>query len=75
MPKLRSLNVMRTNTNAKIHKCEICDKLFDENWKIMAHMKTHHGNSCDQCERTFRNEDILKEHIQISHEKVRLYCT
>ena len=42
---------------------------------MMAHMKNHHENSCDQCEQTFRNEDILKKHKQISHENVRLYCT
>ena len=61
--------------NISSFKYEICEKLFDENWKMMAHKKTHHGNSCDKCEKTFRNENILKKHKQISHENVRLYCT
>ena len=72
------LDVKKIRNNKKstsrVYKCDNCEKEFDEEWKLRAHMKTHKNFKCENCEKTFANIDIKKKHVLISHENVKLYC-
>ena len=65
---------MRLQHYAKGIACNKCSKMFDEEWKLNAHLKKHKGLSCTLCEKTFDFEDILQKHIKIAHEGTKLYC-
>ena len=39
---------------------EKCERMFDEEWKMKAHLRTHKLHSCENCEKTFMNQDILE---------------
>ena len=65
---------MRKQHYAKGIECNKCSKMFDEEWKLNAHLKKHKGLSCTLCEKTFDFEDILQKHIKIAHEGTKLYC-
>ena len=41
-------------------ECEKCERMFDEEWKMKAHLRTHKLHSCENCEKTFINQDILE---------------
>ena len=59
----------------KDYRCDKCDKVFSEEWKLKAHFKIHvERYSCEVCERTFKCEDILSKHQKIAHENLKLYC-
>ena len=58
----------------EIYKCSECEKQFNEEWKINAHMKMHKKYECDKCEKKFKYLDIKIKHIQVQHEKAKLYC-
>ena len=51
-------------------QCEVCFKFIHKN-TIYRHKKNQHGNSapvqCSQCERIFKNETSLKDHLRNSH--------
>ena len=55
-------------------KCDQCERKFDEDWKLSAHIKEHAKKKCDRCNKVFKCEDIKKKHIQITHENVKLFC-
>ena len=55
-------------------KCEKCEKTFDEEWKMRAHLKNHKEHLCETCDKTFKYQDILGKYIKIAHEDARLYC-
>ena len=47
--------------NNKIHKldkgtfkCDGCERLFNEEWKMNAHKKTHIKHVCDECDQIFK---------------------
>ena len=48
--------------------------MFDKEWKMKAHLKTHKLHKCDNCKKTFKNEDILEKHLKIAHEGLKIYC-
>ena len=54
--------------------CDQCEKKFNEEWKLCAHVKTHVNYKCDQCSKTFRYLDVMDKHTQISHGNLKLYC-
>ena len=60
--------------NYGIFKCVRCEKEFDEQWKLSAHMKIHEKYQCEQCEKSFKYADIKKKHILITHENAKFYC-
>ena len=69
------------NRHKRIHtpsnvmlKCDVCEKLFNEEWKLSAHIKTHEKYECNQCEKTFTNLDVKEKHVNISHEDVNIFC-
>ena len=66
------MKIHRSETG--IFKCTICQRLFNEEWKLCAHGKSHGGIQCDMCEKNFGSEEILGKHVLIAHEKVKLYC-
>ena len=41
---------------------------------MSAHLKSHKKYACNQCDKTFKWEDVLKKHVRISHENVKLFC-
>ena len=53
-------------------KCNKCERMFDEEWKMVAHLKTH--ILCNICGKSFKYQDILEKHIKIAHEDTKLYC-
>ena len=55
-------------------KCDVCKKIFDEEWKLNAPKKNHNTYKCDQCDRIFSSQDIKQKHKEIFHENVKLYC-
>ena len=55
-------------------KCELCEREFNENWKLVAHVKTHRNVKCDLCEESFRYKDLMEKHVKIMHEKVKWFC-
>ena len=57
-----------------VFKCDHCDKVFNEQWKMSAHVRKHDKHKCEQCDKTFKYLDIKKKHILVSHENVKLYC-
>ena len=67
-------NHMRLQHSAGQIACNKCEKVFDQEWKLNAHLKKHREHSCPFCEKTFNFEDILKKHITIAHEGTKLYC-
>jgi hypothetical protein len=53
--------------NNEINHCDECEKVFNEEWKLSAHKKTHKNFKCNQCTKTFKTEDIMEKHIRIYH--------
>ena len=37
-------------------KCDMCRKVFDEEWKFNAHKKCHKDYPCDKCDKVFNHE-------------------
>ena len=52
-------------------KCENCERMFDKEWKMKAHLRTHKLHSCGSCKKTFKNEDILEKYLKIAHEGLK----
>ena len=49
--------------------------MFNEEWKLNAHKKTHRTHVCGECEETFKFEDILEKHKAIKHGNLRIFCS
>ena len=55
--------------------CEMCERDFDEEWKMRGHIKMNHNkNECHLCGKSFKFVDTLTRHVKITHENVRIYC-
>ena len=65
---------MKKHRSSKSIKCEKCEKTFDEEWKMRAHLKNHREHVCETCDKSFKYQDILEKHISITHEDAKLYC-
>ena len=37
-------------------------------------MKTHNNYNCGQCEKSFKNVELLNKHSKITHENLKIYC-
>ena len=61
-------------SQTEVFKCDFCNKDFNEQWKMCAHIKKHDKHKCELCDKTFKYLDIKKKHILVSHEGVKLYC-
>ena len=57
-----------------VFNCSKCDKTFNEDWKLNAHMKLHKNYQCDQCSKNVKYEDLMRKHVKIYHENVKMYC-
>ena len=55
-------------------KCDKCDFQFHEEWKLEGHKQICKSFSCDQCDLSFKTLDILKTHVKITYEKIKIYC-
>ena len=60
--------------NSDTFKCDQCDKEFNGEWKLCAHLKNHKKYTCEQCSKTFSYLNAKVKHIQISHENQKIYC-
>ena len=58
----------------EVFKCEKCNRIFNEEWKMNAHVKTHKQYECDHCSKTFKYLELKEKHTKISHENVKIYC-
>ena len=65
---------MRIHSSERSFVCTKCERVFDENWKLNAHMKKHREHPCQFCEKSFKFKDILEKHVKITHESYKLYC-
>ena len=54
--------------------CTECEKSFDKEWKLNAHMKVHQKYSCEKCEKSYQYESIKDIHIKVTHNNVKLFC-
>ena len=54
--------------------CTECEKSFDKEWKLNAHMKVHQKYSCEKCEKSYQYESIKDIHIKVTHYNVKLFC-
>ena len=59
----------------KIHllsySCEICGKLFGQNWDLKVHLRTHTKEKCEECEickKRFCDPSTKRKHIKLVHE-------
>ena len=55
-------------------KCDKCEKVFDAEWKLSAHLKNHKEYPCDKCEKVFNYEEARSRHKTAVHEHVKIYC-
>ena len=55
-------------------KCDLCDLDFNEEWKMLAHKKTHSRFDCEKCDRNFQYQVLKEKHMSISHGNKLLYC-
>ena len=62
------------NKHAGSLKCDVCGKVFDEEWKCNAHIKSHNIFPCDNCEKVFNQEGTRSRHKTAVHEQIRIYC-
>ena len=63
------------HVNLNLHfKCDLCEHIFSEKWKMEAHMKTCKTSRCELCYKTFKYEDLKKKHTLITHEGFKMYC-
>ena len=69
-----SSNMKEKETTHTMLKCAYCEKEFNEEWKKQAHMQIHKKYPCNVCDKTFKYLDIMNKHVQIVHEKAKLYC-
>ena len=60
--------------NEGSYKCDVCEKVFDQEWKRKAHVKSHKKYQCDYCDKTFLYENFKDKHITAVHEHLKLYC-
>ena len=60
--------------NNDIFSCDLCEKEFNEEWKMRAHRKNHKNYQCDRCNKTFKFADTMSKHVKVHHENVKLYC-
>ena len=54
--------------------CDLCDSKFYEEWKMLAHKKTHTKFNCEKCYMTFNYQLLKEKHMHISHGNKLLYC-
>ena len=47
---IEKLNLLNNKKEVKVHKCEICHKVFKMNWIKVRHMLTHKPKSSYTCE-------------------------
>ena len=54
--KQGDLKEHRTKQHASVgtFSCDECDKLFTEEWKLKAHVKSHNRFSCELCDKKFK---------------------
>ena len=57
-----------------VFKCDLCEKVFDVKWMIKAHRKKHRMHNSERRIKTFKYLDIMKNHVFIAHENLKLYC-
>ena len=60
--------------NEGSYKCDVCEKVFDQEWKQKAHIKNHKKYQCDYCDKTFLYENFKQKHTTAVHEHLKLYC-
>ena len=65
---------MQSHRSDRTFECTKCEQVFDEEWKLNAHLKKHRENLCQFCEKSFKFKDVLEKHIKITHQSYKLYC-
>ena len=73
---VRDANKPKDYQNSVIQaiKCDKFGTVFNEQWKMIARLKTCKQNQCELCGKTFKYEELKKKHMLITHENFRIYC-
>ena len=62
----------------KYHKCEICEKVFSQAYRLRTHISTVHLGTkpfkCEVCSRAFARKSYLIQHGQVHAEVKRYQC-
>ena len=53
-------------------ECVNCGKMFNEEWKLNAHLKIHQDYSSYQCDKKFKKEEIKEEYVEVAHGKIKI---
>ena len=73
LEKHKSLNHKQNKTTAKKRiNCAHCKKYFYLDKTFKEHMRQIHGEQiypCEYCRQTFENNDMLRAHIESTHER------
>ena len=54
--------------------CDLCDLKFNEEWKMLAHKRSHTKFKCEKCDKNFQYQVLKERHMKISHGDKLLYC-
>lgn len=69
---------MRSHSVKKPHQCLLCDKGFVNHSSLLLHQKTHAEPTetfvCPECEREFKAEALLDEHMRMHTQELVYQC-
>ena len=60
------------NLSKGTFECVYCGKMFNEEWKLNAHLKIHQDYSSYQCDKKFKKAEIKDKYVEVAHGKIKI---